>query len=278
MNKVESRLFLVGAVLVGLLTCLFLGAPKTSANTDALWGGNSPGEVGGYHYHWEKDSLVPDIGDLLVGDYLSGCSGESGTITPHDRSHRDMTGRDNNPLDGYTTKNSSLKRNIGDPDCFPALDRDINCYVIDIIDVEKRNSKTGGYWVLPQYRTRYNSAKQGCSGSIDNSGNNATNTQTECNYDDPISAAKCGIPSSGSGDPTTTINELVKKVVTGLSVIIGISAVIVLMIQGLRMVVSGGDSKAFNSARNGILYAIIGLVLAVFAPAIVGFVLNFFTG
>ena len=43
---------------------------------------------------------------------------------------------------------------------------------------------------------------------------------------------------------------------------------------GFRYIISGGDSKKVTDAKNTILYAILGLVIAFFAYAIVNFVLN----
>ena len=54
--------------------------------------------------------------------------------------------------------------------------------------------------------------------------------------------------------------------------IIGAVSVIMLVIGGIRYVVSGGDQKAVTDAKNTILYAVIGLVVALMAYAIVNFV------
>lgn len=48
-------------------------------------------------------------------------------------------------------------------------------------------------------------------------------------------------------------------------------AVIMLIIGGLRYVVSGGDSSAIEGAKNTILYAIIGIVVAFLAYAAINF-------
>ena len=56
--------------------------------------------------------------------------------------------------------------------------------------------------------------------------------------------------------------------------IVGIISVIMLIFGGLRYVVSGGDSKKVTDAKNTVLYAIIGLVIAILSYAIVNFVLN----
>ena len=56
--------------------------------------------------------------------------------------------------------------------------------------------------------------------------------------------------------------------------IVGILSVIMLIWGGIRYVISGGDSKKVTDAKNTILYAIIGLIIAVMAFAIVNFVLG----
>lgn len=50
-------------------------------------------------------------------------------------------------------------------------------------------------------------------------------------------------------------------------------SVIMIVIGGFRYVVSSGDSNAVSGAKNTILYALIGLVVAIFAQAIISFVL-----
>ena len=56
--------------------------------------------------------------------------------------------------------------------------------------------------------------------------------------------------------------------------IIGAIAVIMLIVGGIRYVVSAGDQNAVTSAKNTILYAIIGIVVAFLAYAAVNFVSN----
>lgn len=59
--------------------------------------------------------------------------------------------------------------------------------------------------------------------------------------------------------------------------IIGAVAVIMLIIGGIRYTISGGDQGAVTSAKNTILYAIVGIVVALLAFAIVNFVLGSFS-
>lgn len=60
--------------------------------------------------------------------------------------------------------------------------------------------------------------------------------------------------------------------------ILGAISVIMIIIGGLRYVVSGGNATAVTAAKNTILYAIVGVIVALLAYAIVNFVLNSFTG
>lgn len=67
--------------------------------------------------------------------------------------------------------------------------------------------------------------------------------------------------------------SIVGSVINILSIVVGAASVIVIIIGGIRYVVSGGDSAGVQGAKNTILYAIVGLVVALFAQVIVRFVL-----
>lgn len=56
--------------------------------------------------------------------------------------------------------------------------------------------------------------------------------------------------------------------------VVGAISVLMLIYGGFRYIISGGDSKKITDAKNTILYAILGLIIAFFAYAIVNFVLN----
>lgn len=65
------------------------------------------------------------------------------------------------------------------------------------------------------------------------------------------------------------------QVVTNILLfLIGAISVIMLIIGGIRYVVSGGDSGAVSSAKNTILYAIVGILVAFLAYAAVNFVIT----
>jgi hypothetical protein len=58
--------------------------------------------------------------------------------------------------------------------------------------------------------------------------------------------------------------------------IVGAIAVIMIVIGGLRYVVSGGDASQVQAAKNTILYSLVGIIIAILAYAAVNFVINSF--
>lgn len=71
-------------------------------------------------------------------------------------------------------------------------------------------------------------------------------------------------------------NSIFQTVANVLIFIVGAVAVIMLIIGGLRYVVSNGDEKGVVGAKNTILYAIIGIIVAILAFAAVNFVVTQF--
>ncbi len=59
--------------------------------------------------------------------------------------------------------------------------------------------------------------------------------------------------------------------------IVGAIAVIMIVIGGLRYVISGGDASQVQAAKNTILYALVGIIVAILAYAAVNFVINSFS-
>ncbi|HYH75069.1 MAG TPA: pilin [Candidatus Saccharimonadales bacterium] len=73
---------------------------------------------------------------------------------------------------------------------------------------------------------------------------------------------------------TQGIEDIVTTVINIFSVIVGIVSVIMIIYGGFRYVTSGGDSGNVSSAKNTIIYAVIGLVVVALAQFIVQFVLD----
>ena len=70
------------------------------------------------------------------------------------------------------------------------------------------------------------------------------------------------------------VSSLLKTGITIFQAIIGIIALFVLMVGGLGYVTSGGDTSKTKTAKDRILYAVIGLVVVGLSQVIVQFTLN----
>ena len=69
---------------------------------------------------------------------------------------------------------------------------------------------------------------------------------------------------------------MIENVINTALYVLGMVAVLMIVIGGIRYTTSGGNSAQTKSAKDTILYAVIGLVVAILAYTIVNFVLNWF--
>jgi len=102
---------------------------------------------------------------------------------------------------------------------------------------------------------------------------------------DPKASITDGVNDSGGGKQECTnsdgknvncFKEGIRNVINVLLYIIGAVAVIMIVVGGLRYTISNGDSGQITGAKNTILYAVVGLVVAMLAYAIVNFVVSAF--
>jgi cytochrome bd-type quinol oxidase subunit 2 len=93
---------------------------------------------------------------------------------------------------------------------------------------------------------------------------------------DQIKCGACGASGQKTcpATPTNTIGNTLRTVVNVITVFAGAIAVIMIIVGGLRYITSGGNSEGTKSARNTILYAVVGLIIVALAQIIVHFVLN----
>lgn len=94
---------------------------------------------------------------------------------------------------------------------------------------------------------------------------------------DPANEACKGITATGGTCGTgaeTEVNNTIETVVEILLFVVGVAAVLMLIVGGLRYIVSGGDPQAASNAKNTILYAVIGLIVAILGYALVQFVFS----
>jgi len=99
-----------------------------------------------------------------------------------------------------------------------------------------------------------------------------SDTSSAASIMDGINAAR------GDGQPSELFGGtgIVTNITNVLLFIVGALSVIMLIVGGLRYVVSGGNSTAVTAAKNTILYAIVGLVISFLAFAAINFVLSAF--
>ena len=79
----------------------------------------------------------------------------------------------------------------------------------------------------------------------------------------------------GNGMPTELIGDgsVFTVIVNTMLFIIGAVAVVMVIFGGFRYVVSGGNAANVTAAKNTILYAIVGVIVALLSYAIIEFVL-----
>lgn len=72
-------------------------------------------------------------------------------------------------------------------------------------------------------------------------------------------------PIYGPDGVLTTVADII-------AAIVGVAAVIVIIVAGINYMMSQGDSSKVQTAKNAIIYAVIGLIVVSLARALVGFV------
>jgi len=77
-----------------------------------------------------------------------------------------------------------------------------------------------------------------------------------------------GLPTTGANDASI---ETIVRIVLGIA---GAVALLIITLSGFRYITSDGDPQKMNSAKNGIIYALVGLVIAIIAQGLVGFVVS----
>lgn len=100
----------------------------------------------------------------------------------------------------------------------------------------------------------------------------------------PVASAVSVVNCDTAGLTTDECNmtkkdDLSSRVWPVIQVVLGVLggvAIIMIVLGGIRYTLSQGDSSALTSAKNTIIYAVVGLVVAILASGIVIFVKDFF--
>ncbi|MBI5357898.1 hypothetical protein HZB74_03570 [Candidatus Saccharibacteria bacterium] len=93
----------------------------------------------------------------------------------------------------------------------------------------------------------------------------------------PSSAAcedRVGNSEDNRQNPIYGPNGVITKIVNVLTILVGITAVIAIIVAGIKFITSGSNSQEVTRARELIIYAIVGLIVAAFAQIMVRYVLD----
>jgi len=103
----------------------------------------------------------------------------------------------------------------------------------------------------------------------------APSAHADCNINDGLTGAINPDCAAGSGQQTGSLfgnGSIVNNVINIMLFIIGILCVIMIIYGGIRYTISRGEEKEITGAKNTIMYAVIGLIVAIIAYALVNWV------
>ena len=89
-----------------------------------------------------------------------------------------------------------------------------------------------------------------------------------------VGIASGSTTSDGCGDNGVDAMSVIHNVVQFIVIIIGVLTVVMIIVGGTKYITSGGDSNKTASAKNTIMYALIGVVIVLLAQGLVSFVLT----
>lgn len=95
----------------------------------------------------------------------------------------------------------------------------------------------------------------------------AVNVFDQCKQNGSASVCKA------QGD---SASGMIKTIINILLYVVGIIAVIMIIVGGVRYTVSNGNASQVKEAKDTILYSIVGLIVAAMSFAIVNFVISWF--
>lgn len=112
------------------------------------------------------------------------------------------------------------------------------------------------------------------TGGLGGSAAGGTTSSSSCSS--PADCIQGGVGEVSKGQKQPTLQEGIKTIVGILLFVLGAIAVIMIIIGGIRYTTSNGDANQTKAAKDTVLYAVVGLIVALLAYAIVNFVLDTF--
>lgn len=87
---------------------------------------------------------------------------------------------------------------------------------------------------------------------------------------------KNGCNAIGGCDDGQSLPQIAQTVIDTMLFIVGILAVAMIIFSGIRYITAHGDKGQVENAKNTLIYSIVGLIVAIIAYAIVGWVVGLF--
>lgn len=94
----------------------------------------------------------------------------------------------------------------------------------------------------------------------------------DCSNAETQDSAVCS--SRTSTNPISGDDGILLQITRLVAFIGGVAAVIIIMIGGIKFITSGGDPNKISSAKNTVLYAMIGLAVIVLAASLISFIVS----
>ncbi len=82
----------------------------------------------------------------------------------------------------------------------------------------------------------------------------------------------------GAGEGVSGLRDTIESIIVAVLNFLALIAVVVVIIAGIRLIVSQGNDEEKDKAKKAIFYALAGLVIVLFARVIVGLVTNYLAG
>lgn len=94
-------------------------------------------------------------------------------------------------------------------------------------------------------------------------------------YADASDEVQAGFEAAG-GTGSESLTSIVGTVINTMLFIVGILSVIMIIYAGIRFITANGNAQQVSTAKNILIYSIIGLVISIIAYAVVNWVIGLF--
>ena len=94
-------------------------------------------------------------------------------------------------------------------------------------------------------------------------------------YADASDEVQAGFEAAG-GTGSESLTSIVGTVINTMLFIVGILSVIMIIYAGIRFITASGNAQQVSTAKNILIYSVVGLVISIIAYAVVNWVIGLF--